>query len=129
MTESAELLVSLSLEDGDQRELDDLTRELGSEIGRINVDSIEDVSLGEAPAGTKAADWAAIGQMTITLAPTVIPILFEVLRSWAERKSSTRIKINIKVGQKNAQIEYNPTKTSAEEIESLIKKLRTSVKK
>jgi hypothetical protein len=128
MTESAELMVSLSLEESDPTELDDLTRELKSEIEQLNVDSIGYGSAGKAPEGTKAADWAAIGQLSITLAPTVIPILFEVLRSWAERKSSTRIKINIKVGQKNAQIEYNPTKTSAEEIESLIKKLRRSVK-
>lgn len=129
MTESAELFISLSLVDGDQTELDELTRELRSEIEQLSVDSVDEVSLGEAPEGTKSADWVSIGSMAVTLAPTIIPPLFELLKSWIDRKPSTPVIIKIKVGKKTAQIEYDPTKTSAEELETLVKALGKTVKK
>jgi len=129
MTESAELLISLSLEDGDHTELDELTRELKSEIEQLRIYSIKDVSEGKAPDGTKAVDWLSIGNVIVTLAPTIIPPLFELLKSWVERKPLTPVKIKIKVGKKTAQLEYDPTKTSAKELETLIKTLGRTVKK
>lgn len=130
MTESAELLISLSIEDGDQIELDELTRQLRSEIEQLKVDAIESVSAGEAPKGTKAVDWVLVGNLTVALAPSVIPPLFDLLKSWIDRKPSTPVKIKIKVGKnRTAQIEYDPTKTTAKELENLVKILGRSIKK
>jgi len=129
MTQPTELLISLSIEDSDQAELDELTRELRSEIEQLSIDSVDNVSKGEAPAGTKAVDWASIGNLTVTLAPTIIPPLFELLKSWVDRKPSTPVKIRIKVGKKTAQIEYDPTKTSAKELETLVRSLSKTVNK
>jgi hypothetical protein len=126
---TSELLIELSLEGGDPAELDELTRQLRAEVEELNVDSVEQVSAGDAPQGTKAVDLAAIGQMAITLAPTIIPPLFELLRSWVERKPSTPVKVRVKVGKRTAQIEYDPTKTSAKDLEALIKTLNKSIKK
>ena len=56
----AELLIELSLDNADPSELDELTRQLKAEIGELNIDSLEQVSAGAAPEGTKAADFAAI---------------------------------------------------------------------
>jgi hypothetical protein len=123
-----DLLIELSLEGGDAVELDELTRQLQSEVGELNVDSVEQVSTGIAPAGTKAVDMAAIGQMAVTLAPAVIPPLFDLLKSWIDRKPSTPVKIRVKVGKRTAQIEYDPTKTSPKELEALVKSLSKSVK-
>jgi hypothetical protein len=67
--------------------------------------------------------------MAVTLAPAVIPPLFDLLKSWVERKPSTPVKIRVKVGKRTAQIEYDPTKTSAKELEALIKSLSKSMKK
>ena len=130
MTESAELLISLSLDDGDQTELDEYTRQLKSEIEQLSIDSIDDVSAGEVPKGSKAAEWAIIGQIAVELTPTAVPLLFEVLRLWLERKSSTPVKINIRVGKRvTHQIEYDPAKTSAKELESLVRVLKKSLRK
>ena len=130
MTEhTTDLLIELSLEGGDLAELDDLTRQLQTEVGELNIDSVQQVSTGVAPPGTKALDMAAIGQMAVTLAPAVIPPLFDLLKSWVERKPSTPVKIKVKVGKRTAQIEYDPTKTSPKELEALIKTLSKSVKK
>ncbi len=125
---SAELLIELSLEGGDLSELDELTRQLRAEVAELNVDSIQQVSEGMAPKGTKAVDMAAIGQMAISLAPTVVPPLFDLLKSWVERKPSTPIKVRVKVGRKTAEIEYDPTRTSAKDLDLLIKTLNKSLK-
>ena len=129
MTENtAELLIEVSLEGGDDAELDDLTRQLRSEVEELSVDSVEQVSTRGMPEGTKGFDLAALGQMAVTLAPTLIPPLFELLKSWVERKPSTPVKIKVKVGKRTAQIEYDPTKTSAKDLDDLIKVLNRSLK-
>lgn len=126
---SAELLIELLLEDGEPAELEDLRRQLQAEVEDLNVDSVRPVLLGAAPAGTKAVDMAAVGQMMVALAPTVVPPLFELLKSWVERKPSTPVKIRVKVGKRTAQVEYDPTRTSAKDLEQLIKALNRSLKK
>jgi hypothetical protein len=126
---SAEVLIELSLADGDSVELDELTRQLRSEVQELDIDSLHEVSEGIAPAGTKGMDPAAIGQMAVTLAPTILPLLFGLLKSWVERKPSTPVKVTVKVGRKTAQIEYDPTKTSAKDLDLLIKSLQKSMKK
>ena len=125
----AELLIELSLDNGDSAELDKLTRQLRTEIEELNIDSVEQVSAGAAPEGTKALDYSAIGQMAVTLAPVIVPPLFDLLKSWVDRKPSTPVKVKVKVGRRTAQIEYDPTKTSAKDLEALIKILGKSAKK
>jgi hypothetical protein len=127
----AELFIELSLEggDGDRAELDELTRQLRTELEELDIDSVEQVSEGSAPAGTKAVDLVAIGQMAVTLAPAIVPPLFELLKSWVERKPSTPVKIKVKVGRRTAQIEYDPTRMSAKDLGALIKTLNKSIKK
>jgi hypothetical protein len=126
---SAELLIELSLDGGDASELDELTRQLRAEVQELNVDSVKQVSVGVAPTGTKAVDLIAIGEMAVTLAPAIIPPLFELLKSWVQRKPSTPVKVRVKVGRRTAQIEYDPTRTSAKDLELLIKTLNKSMKK
>ena len=70
-----------------------LTCQLKAEIGQLNIDLLEQVSAGAAPQGTKAADFAAIGQMAVTLAPAIVSPLFDLLKSWVERKPSTPVKV------------------------------------
>jgi hypothetical protein len=122
------LIVELSVEGGDPAELDELTRQLRAEVNEMEVESVEQVSLGQAPDGTKAADMAALGQLAVTLAPTLVPPLFELLKSWVERKPSTPVKIRVKSGRKTAQIEYDPAHTSAKDLEELVKTLNKSLK-
>jgi len=126
---SAEVFVELSLEAGDATELEELTSQLREQVEELHIDSVEKVPVWVDPNGKKAGDFSAIGQMAITLAPTLIPPLFELLKSWVERKPSTPVKIKVRVGKRTAQIEYDPTKTSAKDLEILIKTLNKSMKK
>lgn len=124
-----DLNIELSVTGGDAEELDDLTRELKTEIENLDVESVAKISAGEVPRGTKSADWTVIGQLAVTLAPSVIPPLFDLLKSWVERKPSTPVKIRIKAGKKTAQIEYDPTRTNAGDLDLLVKSLTKSMKK
>ena len=124
----AELFIEVLLEEGHEAELDELTRQLKAEVQDLSVDSVEDVINGNAPDGTKALDITVIGQMAVTLAPTIIPPLFELLKSWVERKPSTPVKIKVRIGKRTAQIEYDPTKTTAKDLEVLVKTLGKSLK-
>lgn len=124
-----DLYVTLSVEDSDSAELNELTRELKQEIENLEIETVKPLSAGSLPRGAKSADWAVIGQMVVTLAPTVIPPFFDLLKSWVNRQPSTPVKIRIKVGKKTAQIEYDPTKTTAKDLDILIKSISKSVKK
>src|SRR5690349_12973806 len=124
----ADVVVELSLDGGDSEELDELTRQLRSEVQELDIESVHEVSEGVAPAGTKGVDMAAVGQMAISLAPSLIPPLFDLLKSWVERKPSTPVKVTVKVGRKTAQIEYDPTKTAAKDLDVLVKTLHKSMK-
>ena len=124
----AELFIEVILDEGHEAELDELTRQLKAEVQDLSVDSVEDVINGNAPDGTKALDITVIGQMAVTLAPTIIPPLFELLKSWVERKPSTPVKIKVRIGKRTAQIEYDPTKTTAKDLEVLVKTLGKSLK-
>ena len=124
----AELFIEVVLDGGDHVELDELTRQLKAEVEDLSVDSVEDVINGNAPDGTKALDITVIGQMAVTLAPAIIPPLFELLKSWVERKPSTPVKIKVRIGKRTAQIEYDPTKTTAKDLEVLVKTLGKTLK-
>ena len=67
-------------------------------------------------------------ELAVTLAPSVVAPLFELLKSWVERKPSTPVKVRVKVGRRTAEIEYDPTRTSAKDLEALIRTLNKSVK-
>jgi hypothetical protein len=123
------LVVELSVEGGDPVELDELTRQLRAEMNELEVESVEQVSAGPAAGGTKAVDMAALGQLAVTLAPSLVPPLFDLLKSWVERKPSTPVKITVKAGRKTTQIEYDPTRTSARDMEELVKALNHSMNK
>ncbi len=127
--QTEELLITVSTEGGDPEELDELTRQLRSEIEELNVDWVENVSLGKAPSGTKAVDLMSIGQFVVGIGPNLIGPLFACVKSWVERKPSTPVKIKIKMGKKTAQIEYDPIHTTEAELATLVKAMGKSMKK
>jgi hypothetical protein len=127
-TTASELTISLSMENTDLVELDNIVRQLKREIQGLDIESIKNVPEEYMTKGVKGADWASIGQITVTLAPIIIPPLFQLMKSWVERRPSTPVKIRIKVGKRTAQVEYDPTRTTTKELETLVKTLQKSIK-
>jgi hypothetical protein len=65
------------------------------ELGDLDVDRVEQVRSGAAPAGTRAGESAELGVLAVTMAPAVLQGLFSVLQGWLERRRSGTIKITI----------------------------------
>src|SRR5688500_3722578 len=126
---TAEAVIVLSHEGGEPSEVHELTGQLRTQVEERNIAAEELVDAEDAPQGTKPADFAAIGEMAVTLAPAIIHPLFDLLKSWVQRKPSTPVTVKVRVGKRTAQIEYDPTKTSAKDLEALIKCLNKSLKK
>jgi hypothetical protein len=123
-----DVFVQLSLgETADTEELDEMARQLQSDISELNVDAVEPVSGGAAPQGTKSAEMVQAGQLLVTLAPTVIPPLFDLIKSWTARRPATPVKVKLKVGHKTADLEYDPATTTPAQLAALVKGLERSM--
>lgn len=127
MNKPVELVIALTLEEGDDEELQALTASLRSRIKELDVWSVESVPTGNAPGEAKSAGWKEIGELAVTLAPIIIPPLFDLLRTWVTQKESTPVKLMIMLGD-GKSIEYSPD-MSPVELEKLVKSIQSSNKK
>jgi hypothetical protein len=109
-------------------ELNELTRQLNDEILRLDVDAVEPVVSGPALEGTKGAEMAQVGQLLVTLAPSVVEPLFRLLKSWTVRRKSVPVKLKLKVGRRTADLEYDPATTTPAQINALIRGLNQTLK-
>jgi len=125
MNEPVELVIALTLDDGDDEEVQSLTASLRSQIKKLDVWSVENVSAGNAPAESKSVDLKALGEIAVTLAPIIIPPLFDLLRAWVAQKPSTPMKLTVVFGP-DKYIEYDPTHISPAELEKLVKSYQSS---
>ena len=124
-----ELLLNVSLADGDPVELETLVRQLRDELAEVRSVIVNNAPGKSAPPGTKGVeDWAvqfAIG----ALSSGAVTLVFELLKAWADRHQALPVKITVRVaGKDSAQVEYDPTKTSARQLEALVKTLKSSGK-
>jgi hypothetical protein len=125
---SVAVLVQLSLDEkASAEELGEMTHQLNDEILQLNVDSIEPVRKGKAPAGTKGAEAALAGQLLVTLAPTLVGALFDLLKSWKARKASSPVKLKLTVGGIAADLEFDPATISPEQLSALVEGLQKSL--
>ena len=126
---SVVVMVHLSLDEkASAEELGEMTHQLNEEILQLNVDSIEPVRKGKAPGGTKGTEMALAGQLLVTLAPTLLGALFDLLKSWKARKASSPIRIKLTVGGVAADIEFDPATTTPEQLSALVEGLEKSLR-
>jgi hypothetical protein len=100
----------------DAEELEHLSTRLREELRELDIDSIDAVDAGPAPAGAKG-NAMAIGSLALTLAPIVIPPLINLLQSWLSRHEHANLTLENKDGEK-LSISGNPTKEQQEVIAS-----------
>jgi hypothetical protein len=93
--------------DTDPAELDALTRELSAEILQVDeVDRVDEVSAGPAPAGSKGLDLAAIGSLVVAMAPGLQAVgkVVEVVRSWLSRRSGSAPPLQMTIGDQSITV-------------------------
>jgi hypothetical protein len=89
-----QIVVGLGAKGADARELDELTASLGNELRQIDVRSVERISAGQAPPGSKG-DPFTIGWLAVTLTPIVAPKVMDILADWVKRVQGRSIKVTI----------------------------------
>jgi hypothetical protein len=92
----AALRVDLDLGPGaDAEELDDAARDLLRELRELDVEAVERVREGSAPAGTRAVEVAALGSLVVTLGKAALGPVAGVLQSWLARRSGRTVKLTL----------------------------------
>ena len=98
MSDAAQITLQVDLgPEADEEEVADATSRLQRELLDLDVDAVEPVRGGPAPAGTKAVDVLAIGGLVVTLANSAgLSAVVGTIRSWLSggRERSVEIAVD-----------------------------------
>lgn len=96
-TSVARLQVRLEDTEDDAEELEELTRQLRDELLLLEVDHVERVPAGEAPAGTRSGELAAVGALLVGIAghPGLLPAVVDTVRGWLARVGQRSVKLQM----------------------------------
>ena len=114
-----DLELEIQSEDATEEELDKMTRNLLSELKETDVESVNLISVGSAPEGSKG-DPVTIGSLAMTVLPAVLPGVIDMVKDWASRGKGRTVKF------KGKGIEFEG---SPEDLEKLLAKLDKGKKK
>jgi len=104
--------------------LDDLTRQLLSELKDLNLESAKLASQDNLPIGAKGVDPITAGAIAIAVLPTMLPKVIEFLQSWTLQGKGRTIKFKGKVADQKIEFEG-----SLADMEKLLEKLEKKNKK
>lgn len=116
----SQLNIEISASDATEEEIDRMTRQLLVELRDTDIESAALVRGGDAPAGTKAGDFATIGSIVVSALPAVLPGVVALVQAWAARGQGRTVKFKGKVGREVIEFEGSP-----EELQKLLSLLET----
>jgi len=119
-----QLSIEISASDATEEDIDQMTRQLLSELRDTDVESAELAKGGSAPAGTKSGDAVAMGSIVMTVLPTVLPAIIGMVQTWATRGHGRIVKFKGKVGREMIEFEG-----SAEDLQRLLETLSKGKKR
>ena len=122
----ADLLVQFeSSQPIDDGELDRLARRLNRELRQEDIAS--ELPSSKSAEGSKSELSIAIGAVAIKIAPTLLPMLIERVRRFLARSPDKAVKVKIKMGGNNVELEYPSDKPlSTADVSALVKSLTSS---
>lgn len=107
MEQAGQLIVRVVVPEGDDEEIDAVTRQLMDEIRESS--SVDAAELASSPAtvpGAKSGELIQIGQLVLTVVPAAIPGLVAILRAWSSRPRSAPVKVALKFEHSEVAVEY-----------------------
>jgi len=120
-SELTQLHLQVSANDATEEDIDQMTRQLLSELREIDVESARLAKWGDAPCGTKSGgDPVAIGCIVISALPTILPAVVSLVEAWIERGQGRTVKF------KGKGIEFEG---SPEELQKLLARLERGKRK
>jgi hypothetical protein len=87
----AQLNIEVSATDATPEDIDQMTRQLLSELRELDVESAALTKGGAAPAGTKG-DPISIGSIALELLPSMLPSVFGLVQAWVSRGQGRTVK-------------------------------------
>jgi hypothetical protein len=114
-----ELEIEIYVKDTTEEDLDMLTRNLLKELRETDVESVNLVSIGTAPEGSKG-DPVTIGTLALGVLPAALPSVIALVQAWIMRGQGRTVKF------KGMGIEFEG---SPEELKKLLEKLEKGKKK
>jgi hypothetical protein len=97
MSESLlELRVGLELDPGaDAAEVEERTLQLRAELLELDVDDVQQPSVGSPPEGAKGVDAALIGTLVVTAGREAISAVVRVVAGWLSRSGGRSVKLQL----------------------------------
>jgi hypothetical protein len=121
-TEPVTLVVRVDAgEQRDAEQVDLMTRQLLAEVRELEVDSASLLRAGDPPpAGAKAVETVALGGLVVTLLPTVLPKLLDLVQHWVQRGGDRALKLKMQQGDRSVEVEYDPRSLSPEQLREVL---------
>ena len=91
-----------------ESDIDRMTRNLLAELRETDVESVELVTSGTPPPGTKSADPITTGAIVIAVLPTLLPKIVGMIQAWALRGHRRTVKFKGQVGGQTIEFEGHP---------------------
>jgi hypothetical protein len=95
VTRTFQLRVDVDELDSDDEERWQLATKLRSVLLDLDVDAIDPVPREPAPDETKGAEVAEAGSMIVTLAPTMLSTVVQVIRGWLGHRGTRSVKLTL----------------------------------
>jgi hypothetical protein len=119
-----QLIVVVETEtDADPEALDQLVRQLRTELQNTEVEDVEPINAPYAPEGAKGADPYSLGALLVTLSAAggVFSLLIETARDWLGRQATAE-KISVTIDGDTLVLEKSTKKERGELIEAYIRR-------
>ena len=126
MANDLNLVLHLTVPGAEPERLDRATARLRSELRELPVANVGPVVSSSAPRGAKSgAETVALGAILVSLAPSVVPPLLDLLKGWMNRNPgvATKIRYHSASGEQ-LEVEFDPNRMSREELAGLVDTLR-----
>ena len=128
MANDLNLVLHLTVPGAEPERLDRATARLRSELRELPVANVGPVVSSSTPRGAKSgAETMALGAILVSLAPSVVPPLLDLLKGWMNRNPgvATKIRYHSASGEQ-LEVEFDPNRMSREELAGLVDTLRKS---
>jgi hypothetical protein len=119
--------LQLDVQDADPEELDAMTRQLRDELQEQDVAEVDLLKEGSVPEGAKAAELVTMGGLLLSMLPTAMPHVLNLVSVWAKRGDGRKVRIKTQVGDRSVEVEYLPNAMSQDELMGLVATLTSAL--
>lgn len=107
-SDALELKIEITAEGTTEADIDRMTRNLLAELRKTDIESVELVTSGSAPSGTKSGDPVTTGAIVLAVLPTFLPKIVEFVQAWALRGHGRTVKFRGKISGQTVEFEGHP---------------------